>query len=22
MFVDHTVFHDIWSLKVSMTTEM
>jgi len=22
MFVDHTVFHDIWSLKVSKTTEM
>jgi len=22
MFVDHTVFYDIWSLKVSKTTEM
>jgi len=22
MFVDHVVFYDIWSLKVSKTTEM
>jgi len=22
MLVDHTVFYDIWSLKVSKTTEM
>jgi len=22
MFVDHTVFYDIWSLKVSKRTEM
>jgi len=22
MFVDHTVFYDIWSLKVSKTAEM